>query len=82
MSERTDEGLHERVAWTPSEEYLQRSRLKRFMKTQGNATIDEHLAWASADIGRYWGAVVQDLELDWHKPYEQVIDLANGAPWA
>jgi acetyl-CoA synthetase len=82
MAESTAEAQSHDVAWSPSEEYFQRSRLLRFMEAQGNATIDEHLAWAAADVGRYWDAIVHDLELDWHRPYGQVLDLSNGAPWA
>jgi acetyl-CoA synthetase len=70
------------VSWTPSEVQEKRSRLRRFMTTQGNATLQDHLEWASADIGRYWGAVTDDLGLTWRRPYEQVVDLTNGAPWA
>jgi acetyl-CoA synthetase len=69
------------IAWSPSEQHLQRSRLQRFMREQGNATLPDHLAWATADIGRYWDAVVKDLDLSWHQPYAQVADLSHGAPW-
>lgn len=82
MSDPTAETESKAFAWSPSAAYLERSRLKRFMEANGSATVDEHLAWAAADIGRYWDAVVGDLDLDWHQPYDEVIDLSNGAPWA
>lgn len=70
------------AAWTPSEAYLERSRLRRFMHSAGNETIDQHLAWANADAGRYWDAVIADLDLEWSAPYAAALDLENGAPWA
>src|SRR4051794_34547372 len=82
MSERATVESDEQIAWTPGEDYIERSRLRRFMESNGNTTIEEHLAWAAADIGRYWDAVNRDLGLRWHRRYEQVLDLSNGAPWA
>src|SRR5215213_6349706 len=81
MSEPRNDDQDQAIVWEPSERYLQRSRLLRFMSEQGNESLAEHLAWAAEDIDRYWGAVVEDLDLEWHRPYERVADLSNGAPW-
>ncbi len=70
------------VAWTPSQAYLDRSRLRRFMARHDIATYDDLLARATADPAWYWGAVAEDLDLTWSRPYEQVLDLSRGAPWA
>jgi acetyl-CoA synthetase len=70
------------VAWTPSQAYLDRSRLRRFMVRHDIATYDDLLSRATADPGWYWEAVAEDLDLTWSRPYEQVLDLSRGAPWA
>jgi acetyl-CoA synthetase len=70
------------VAWTPSQAYLDRSRLRRFMARHEIATYDDVLARATADPAWYWAAVAEDLGLIWSRPYEQVLDLSRGAPWA
>ena len=70
------------VAWTPSPAYLDRSRLRRFVARHGITTYDDLLARATADPGWYWGAVAEALALTWRRPYEQVLDLSGGAPWA
>jgi len=70
------------IAWRPTQEYIDRSRLLRFMREKGNETLRDHFTWAHADIGRYWDAVVNDLDIEWHRPYSKVLDLSNGAPWA
>ena len=70
------------VAWTPSQAYLDRSRLRRFMARHDIATYDDLLAFAAADPAWYWGAVAEDLDLTWSRPYDQVLDLSRGAPWA
>jgi acetyl-CoA synthetase len=72
----------EEVAWTPNQAYLDRSRLHRFMKRHGIDTYDDLLARANADPAWYWGAAANDLDLVWNRPYDQVLDLSRGAPWA
>ena len=37
--------------------------------------------WAATDIGRYWDAVVHDLDLSFKPPYTQAVDLSRGAAW-
>ncbi|MEA2524928.1 MAG: acetyl-CoA synthetase [Thermomicrobiales bacterium] len=71
----------ERVVWEPSPDYIERSRLRRFIDALGLDSYEAFLAWGAADIGRYWDAVVRDLGLEWHRPYSQAIDLSHGAPW-
>ena len=74
-------GDHE-IAWTPSQAYLECSRLRRFMARHDVPTYDDLLLRATADPAWYWGAVAQDLELVWSRPYTEVLDLSRGAPWA
>src|SRR5215204_2924849 len=70
------------VAWAPSQPYLDRSRLRRFMARHDIATYDDLLSRATADPRWYWEAVAEDLDLTWSRPYDQVLDLSRGAPWA
>jgi acetyl-CoA synthetase len=70
------------IAWRPTDEYRERSRTRRFMERHGIASYDDLLARAVADPAWYWGAVAEDLELVWSRPYERVLDLSRGAPWA
>ena len=73
---------NEEVAWTPTQAYLDRSRLRRFMARHDIATYDDLLTRAAADPAWYWQAVAADLELIWSRPYENVLDCSRGAPWA
>ncbi|MCC7025156.1 MAG: AMP-binding protein [Thermomicrobiales bacterium] len=70
------------VAWAPDDAYQERSRLRRFMVRHGIASYGELLARANADPAWYWGAVADDLGLVWSRPYQQVLDLSRGEPWA
>lgn len=68
-------------AWHPSESYLNRSRLRRFMTAHGIETLDELHRRSVADIAWFWGAVVRDLGLEFYQPYRQVLDLSQGPQW-
>src|SRR5579872_6179198 len=75
------ESLSEPVAWRPSAEYLEKSRLLRFMRRHGISDYPALLARADADPAWFWDAVSDDLGLIWQKPYTQVMDTSRGIPW-
>ena len=70
------------VAWRPTSDYIERSRLLRFMRAVGVGAYDELLAWAAADPARFWDATVRDLDLQFYQPYTRTLDLSDGLPWA
>src|SRR4029079_6155095 len=70
------------LAWTPTQAYRDRSRLLALITQHGIDSVDAWRAWAAADIGRYWGTVVEDLDLNFSAPYSAVVDLSQGVPWA
>jgi acetyl-CoA synthetase len=76
-----DDGSAE-IVWRPSDEYLQRSRLRRFMAREGIGSFEELLTRAADDVAWFWDATVKDLDLQFYRPYERVVDLSNGTPWA
>ena len=73
--------LSEPIVWTPSPDYLARSRLLAFMREQGIDDYDALLARAVAEPEWYWGAVVAHLGVEWYRPYRQVLDLSRGLEW-
>ncbi len=69
-------------AWRPRSVQLRRSRLLRFMRRLGLATVDELRERAAADPAWFWAAVVHDLDLSWFRQPDRVLDLADGLPFA
>ena len=49
------------AAWRPSAEYLDRSRLRRFLTDVGCADLPELQARAVADPAWFWSAAVADF---------------------
>jgi acetyl-CoA synthetase len=74
-------GQGEPIAWRPTSEYLNKSRLLKFMHQHGMERYDELLTRATADPAWFWGAVATDLDLRWHRPYTQVMDTSSGVAW-
>ncbi|MBI4270855.1 MAG: acetate--CoA ligase [Candidatus Rokubacteria bacterium] len=69
------------IVWRPSREYLERSRIARFMKAQGVPDLATLLRRSIAEPEWYWDAVVKDLGIRWTKPYTRVLDLSRGIQW-
>jgi acetyl-CoA synthetase len=81
MTEQFEFGTGE-IVWEPSEEYLAESRLLRFMARHGIDSWDELMARSTQDIAWFWEATLDDLGIEFYEPYDTVVDLSEGKPWA
>jgi acetyl-CoA synthetase len=70
------------VIWTPTEEYVERANVTRFMRAHGIGSYEELVKRSRDDIEWFWDAVVKDLGIEFFEPYERVLDLSRGKPWA
>ncbi|MEO7804155.1 MAG: AMP-binding protein, partial [Actinomycetota bacterium] len=69
------------VVWRPSQSYVQGSNLKRLMDRHGIESFDDVLKRSIDDIEWYWKAVDEDLEFEWDRPYDLVMDQSRGIEW-
>ena len=70
------------VAWQPNAEWIAQSNLQRFMDRHGIDSYDALLTRSVEDIGWFWDAVMEDLDIRFAQPYSQIVDLSAGAPFA
>jgi len=68
-------------AWSPSERYLARSRLRQFAEAHGHHDFASLHRWSIEDLEAFWRAVDRDLRLVWKKPYDRVLDTSRGILW-
>src|SRR6185295_14664016 len=68
-------------AWHPTPEYLERSRLRRFMERESVPDYPALLQRSVAEPAWFWDAVVRDLDLQFYEPYRQVLDTSAGIEW-
>ena len=69
------------IVWRPSKEYLERSRIARFMKAQGVPDLATLQRRSITEPEWYWDAVVKDLGIRWSRPYARVLDVSRGIEW-
>jgi len=69
------------IAWSPTPDYLEKSRLRRFMEQVGIPEYERFLEWSAAEPAAFWDAVMKDLDLRFYEPYELTLDGSHGVPW-
>jgi acetyl-CoA synthetase len=70
------------IVWSPSEDYVERANVTRFMRANGIGSYEELVALSQADVEWFWDAVVKDLGIEFYEPYTQVLDTSGGIAWA
>ncbi len=70
-----------KYAWQPYGEYLERSRIRRFMDRHGIASWQELIRRSTEDIEWFWTAALDDLGVEWFQPYTTLYDASRGMPW-
>ena len=70
------------VAWRPSAEYLERSRLRRFMADTGSADLEALQARAVLDPAWFWEAATRDVGVRFDPPPRSVLDTSREIEWA
>jgi acetyl-CoA synthetase len=69
------------VAWRPTPEYVENANVTRLMRAHGVDSIDELRRRSVDDMSWFWDAVVEDIPIDFSKPYERVLDDSAGPAW-
>jgi len=65
-------------AWSPDPATIERSRLTRLIRRLGLTGIDDLHRRAVADPDWYWRTVVDDLGIDFARPFDAVVDTSAG----
>jgi acetyl-CoA synthetase len=70
------------IVWRAEPSVIAESNIQRFMDTLGAGDYDDLLAKVAADPDWFWDQTIRFLDYRFEKPYDQVRDLSDGAPWA
>ena len=70
------------IAWRPTLDYVERSRLRQFISRHGLRDLDDLLRRSVSDPEWFWPAVLDDLGIEFYEPYRQVLDTSRGPAWA
>jgi acetyl-CoA synthetase len=68
-------------SWRPSPELVERANVTRLARALGAADFHELHAISVAEPERFWPAVVEDLGLEFSRPWDAVFDPSRGPEW-
>ncbi|HEY5059200.1 MAG TPA: AMP-binding protein [Gaiellaceae bacterium] len=68
--------------WRPSPELVERANLTRLARRLAAADYGELHRISVEEPGRFWPAVVEDLGLEFSRPWDTVVDTLRGPEWA
>ncbi len=66
------------IVWQPNPEWMAASNLQKFMQKWNIPDYDELYRRSIDDIEWFWNAVLDDLGIEFSRPYERVVDLSGG----
>lgn len=70
------------IVWRPTSQYVDKSNMRRLMRKHGIRTVEDLIKRSIDDIEWFWDAAAKDLNIEWFKPYEKVLDTSKGIEWA
>jgi acetyl-CoA synthetase len=70
------------VIWRPDEAVLERANVVRLMRRLGVDDYWELQQRSAEDPDWFWPAIVEDMGLEFFRPWERVVDLSRGPEWA
>ena len=79
--------------WRPSPRAIDEAHVSRLMRSLGHAVLPDdpeaHARSVRAFVAEtqrrpewFWKACVEDLDLEWSRPWERVVDTSKGNEWA
>ena len=66
------------IVWKPTPDYIEHANLTRFMRQHGIKDFDELMRRSTEDVAWFTDAVLKFLDIQFYKPYSQVVDLSEG----
>jgi acetyl-CoA synthetase len=70
------------AVWRPTADLLADARLAGLLRATRLPDVEGLQSRAVHDPGWFWGAAVDDLELDWQRRPTSVLDVTDGPEWA
>ncbi|ARK29146.1 AMP-binding protein [Halalkalibacter krulwichiae] len=67
--------------WNPSEEYIENTRLYKWMQKLGYSEYDLFHQQSINDVEWFWRRVEKELGIPWLNHYDRVLDVEKGIQW-
>jgi len=66
------------VVWEPDPDVVAESNLRQFMDQHNIPDLDALHARSTENVGWFWEAVLDDLNIQFYQDYDQIVDLSDG----
>ena len=66
------------IVWKPTPEHIEHANLTAFMRRHGIKNFDELMRRSTTDVAWFTDAVFKFLDIQFYKPYTNVVDLSDG----
>ena len=66
------------VVWEPDPDIVSASNLRKFMGRHNLSDLDALQERSTADVAWFWEAVLKDLDIEFYRDYEEIVDLSEG----
>ena len=70
------------VIWTPSDEVRERSNALRLARRLGFEDYASLVRFSAEEPERFWPAAIEDMGLEFSRPWDAVVDESRGREWA
>ena len=66
------------VVWEPDPDIASAANLQKFMDRHNLSDLDALQERSTADVAWFWEAVLKDLDIEFYRDYEKIVDLSEG----
>jgi acetyl-CoA synthetase len=73
--------MKQSFAWTPTDEIRTRARLTTLLRIAGCDNFEQMHQRSVQDVAGFTEIVLRYLGVEFHRPYEKVLDLSKGPAW-
>ena len=70
------------VIWRPSDEVRERSNALRLARKLGFDDYAALVRFSQDEPEAFWPAAIEDMGLEFSRPWDEVVDLSRGPEWA
>jgi acetyl-CoA synthetase len=70
------------IVWQPTKETIERSHLHAFMKQHSIMSFQELMTRSTTDVAWFTDAILKYLDIQFQKPYTEVLNTSSGMPFA
>lgn len=75
-------GTNNQYYWYPTEQHIADANITAFMQHLNIDSYEALIKKADADPGWYFDQVIKYCDIRFYKPYDQILDVSKGIPWA